>query len=72
MEIIDWMEGQADCRAGREEKSKPAAKRLRETAERTGTAETGAELGLEGRERASATMFYEPGTWTISLVNLEM
>ena len=27
---------------------------------------------LKGREKASATMFLEPGMWTISLVNSEM
>ena len=34
--------------------------------------ETGAELWPEGQERASATAFLEPGTWTILLENSEM
>ena len=71
MEIINWTEGQEDCRSGRAEKLKPGAERLRITAVRTGTSGTGVELGLEGRERASATMFLEPGMWTIALVNSE-
>ena len=69
---MDWTEAHSDCRAGREEKSKLAAKRLKETAEKTGMVEGVAGTGLKGQETASATTFLEPGTWTISLVNSEM
>ena len=53
-------------------KSKPEAERLSGMVEKTGTAESEAETGLEGQDRASATKFSEPGMWTISLVNLEI
>ena len=72
LDNMDWTEGYSDCRAGREEKSKSVAERLRETAEKTGTAEAEVVTGLKGRERVSTTTFLEPGMWTISLVNLEM
>ena len=72
MEITNWTEGQADSRAGREEKLKTRVERSRLTEERIGTSGTGAELGLEGQERASATTFSEPGMWTILLVNSEI
>ena len=36
LEITDWTEGHSDCRAGREEKSKPGAERSRDVAEKTG------------------------------------
>ena len=58
-----------DCKAGRAEKSKPEAERSRGMAEKTGTAKADMETKLEGRDKASATTFLEPGTWTISLVN---
>ena len=67
-----WTEGHSDCRAGREEKSKSVAEKLRETAEKTGTAKVEVGTRLKGQERVSATKFLEPGMWTISLVNLEM
>ena len=41
-------------------------------AEKTDTVEDEAEKGLEGREKASAAIFAEPGMWKISLVNLEI
>ena len=47
-------------KAVKAKKSKPVAERLRATAERSGTegeTEDGAELGLEGQEKASATAF---------------
>ena len=43
-----------------------------ETAETNGTAEAEGGTMLKGRERATATMFSEPGMWTILLVNLAM
>ena len=46
LDSMDWAEPHSDCRAGREEKSKSVAKRLRETAEKTGTAEGEAGTGL--------------------------
>ena len=39
LKTIDWKEGQADCKEGREEKSKPEAERLRGVVEKTGKAE---------------------------------
>ena len=72
MNTMDWTEVHLDCRAGREEKSKSAVERSRETTEKTGTAKGEAETGLKGQERASATTFLKPETWTISLVNSEM
>ena len=65
-------EGQLAWRAGRVEKSKLEAERSRERAERTGTAEEGVGAGLYGQDKASATTFLEPGTWTMSLVNSAM
>ena len=59
---MDWTEGHSDCRAGREEKSKLAAKRSKETAEKTGMVEGMAGTGLKGQETASATTFLEPET----------
>ena len=59
LDNMDWTEGHSDCRAGREEKSKLVAERSRETAEKTGTTEVEAGIGLKGRERLSATMFVE-------------
>ena len=61
-----------DNRAGREEKSMLVAERSREMAEKTGREEVEAGTGLKEQERASATTFAEPGTWTISLENAEM
>ena len=54
LEIMDWTEGQEDCRAGRVEQSKSGAERWRvkAKAEKTETWKTGAESGLEGQERA--------------------
>ena len=52
LDSMDWTEGQSDCKAGRDEKSKMEAERSRETVEKTGMAE--AEIGtrLKGkRER---------------------
>ena len=75
LEIMDWTEGQMDWRAGNVEKLKPVAERSRETAERHGmveSADTGSDLGLEGRERVPVTAFSAPGMWTMSLVNSEM
>ena len=69
---MDLTVGHSICRAGREEKSKSVAERSRETAEKTDKAEVEAGTRLKGQERASATMFLGPGTWTISLVNSEM
>ena len=69
LDTMDWTEVHSDCRAGREEKSKSVVDRSRETAETTGRAEGEAGTGLKGREKASATTFSEPGTWTISLGN---
>ena len=65
-------EGQLAWRAGRVEKSMLEAERSRKRAERTGMAEDGVGAGLYGRDKASATTFSEPGTWTMSLVNLAM
>ena len=72
MAIIDWTEGQADCKAGREEKSKPEAERLRGMVEKTGNAEDVTRTWQEGRDRVSATTFLEPGMWTMLLVNSEI
>ena len=72
LDNMDWTKGNLDCRAGREEKCKSVAERLRERAEKIGTVEVEAETGLKGRARVSATTFSEPWTWTISLVNSEM
>ena len=72
LDIMDWTEAHLDCKAGREEKLKSVGERSRETVEKTGTAEGEVGTGLKGWERASATTFLEPGTWTISLVNSEM
>ena len=46
LDSMDWTEAHSDCRAGREEKSKSVAERLRETTEKTGTAEGEAENRL--------------------------
>ena len=70
LDSMDWTEGHSYCKAGRDEKSKSVAERLRETAEKTGTAEVG--TGLKGWERVSSTTFSEPGMWTILLVNSAM
>ena len=48
LESMDWTEGKSDCRAGREEKSKPGAKRSRDVAEKTGKAEDELGTGLQG------------------------
>ena len=48
------------------------AERSMEMAEKTGTVEEEVGTGLKGRDKASATTFSEPGTWTISLVNSAM
>ena len=72
METMDCTEGQGGCKAGRAEKSKPEAERLRGMVEKTGKAEHDAETELEGWDMASATTLPEPGTWTISLVNSEI
>ena len=69
---MDWTKGHLDCKAGRDEKSKSVAERLRKLAEKTGMTEAEVETGLKGRERASATTFSEPGMWTILLVNSAM
>ena len=39
LDSMDWTEGHSDCGAGRMEKSKAVAERLRGTAEKTGRAE---------------------------------
>ena len=72
LEIVDWTKGHLDCRAGREEKSKPGAERSRDMVEKTGKVEDLIGTGLKGQDRASVTTLLEPGTWTMSLVNLEM
>ena len=72
LDSMDWTEGHSDCRAGRVEKSKFVAERSRGTAKKTGKVEGDAGTWLKGWDRASATTFSEPGTWTISLVNSEM
>ena len=72
LDSMNWTEAHSDCMAGREEKSKSVGERSRKTAEKTGTVEGEAGTGLYGQERAPATTFLEPGTWTMSLVNLEM
>ena len=72
LEIMDCTKGQADCKAGRAEKSKLEAERSRGMAEKIGTVESDTETKLEGRNKASATTFSKPGTWTISLVNSEI
>ena len=72
LETIDCTEGQADCKEGRVEKLKPEAERLRGLAEKTGKAEDGTRMGLEGRDRALGNTFSEPGMWTMLLVNLEI
>ena len=69
---IACTDGQSACRAGRVEKSRLEAERSREKADKTGAAEGGEETGLKGRDKASATTFSEPGTWTMSLVNSAM
>ena len=69
LETIDWTEGQDDCKKGREEKSKLEAESSRDVVEKTGKTEDGTRTGLEGRDRASATTFSEPGIWTMLLVN---
>ena len=71
-DTMDWTEVHSDCKAGREEKSKSTAERLREMAEKTGTVEGETGTGLKERESASATTFLEPGMWSILLVNSEM
>ena len=48
------------------------AERSMEMAEKTGTVEEEVKTGLKGQDKASATTFSEPGTWTISLVNSAM
>ena len=60
-DTMDWTEAHLDCKAGREEKSKSAAERSRERAEKTGTVEGEAGTGLNGWERASATTFWSQG-----------
>ena len=72
LEIIDWTEGQADCKAEREDKSKPEEERLRGVVEKTARAEDVTGSGLEGRDRVLATTFSEPGMWTMLLVNSEI
>ena len=72
LDNTDWTERHSDCKAGRDEKSKLVAERLREMAEKTGTAEADVGTGLKWQERASAMTFLEPGMWTILLVNSEM
>ena len=67
LDSMDWIDAHSDCRAGREEKSKLVAERSKETAEKTGTAEDEA-----GRGRTSATMFSEPGTWTLDNITGEL
>ena len=46
LDNMDWTEVHLDCRAGREEKSKSMAERLRESVEKTGTVEDEAGTGL--------------------------
>ena len=72
MESIDWTEGHSDCRAVRVEKSKLEVDRSRDAVENTGKAEDLTGTRLKGRDRMSATTLSEPGTWTMSMVNLEM
>ena len=72
LDNMDWTEGHSCCKVGRDEKSKSVAERLREKAEKTGTAEAEVGTGLKGWERAFSTTFLEPGIWIISLVNSEM
>ena len=72
LDNMDWTEGHSDCKAGRDKKSKLEAERSRETVEKTGKVEAEDGTGLKGRERASTTMFSEPGMWTILLVNSAM
>ena len=69
---MNWTEVHLDCKAGRDEKSKLVVEKLRETAEKTDKAEGEARTWLNGRERASANTFLEPGRWTISLLNSKM
>ena len=72
LESMDWTEGHLDGRAGREEKLIPEAERSRDVAENTGKAGDLTGTRLKGRDRVSATTLSEPGTWTMSMVNLEM
>ena len=72
LEIMYCTEGQADCKAGRAEKSKPEGERSRAMAEKTVTVESDTKTELEGWNKESATTFLEPGTWTIILVNSEI
>ena len=46
LDSMEWTEAHSNCRAGREDKLKLVAERLRETAEKTGTAEGEAGTGL--------------------------
>ena len=45
---MDLTAGHLNCRAGREEKSKPGAERSRDMAEKTGKAEDLTGMGLKG------------------------
>ena len=71
---ISVTEGQVICNGGRREMSKPE---ITGTSEEGGDGdnwggefgETKAEGDGEGLDRASATMFSGPGTWTTELVN---
>ena len=72
LDNIACTDGQSACRAGRVEKSRLEAERSREMADKTGTAEGGVGTGLKGWDKASATTFLEPGTWTRLLVNSAM
>ena len=65
LDSMDWTEEQADCRAGRAEKSNPEEERSRSTAkmeagmEARTEAEMEAESGLECLGRAAATAFLD-------------
>ena len=66
LDNIDRTDENSACKAGSVEKLTLEAERLMETAEEE------AGTWLKGQDKASATMFSEPGTWTILLVNSGM
>ena len=70
LEQREEVSGQEGCKAESSEKSMGGEVRRGWTAE-TGNGRNGGEGG-EGRERASATMFWEPGRWIRLPVNSEM
>ena len=53
LDNMNWTEGNSDCKAGRDEKSKLEAERSRVTVEKTGTTEAEDGTQLKGQERAS-------------------